>query len=199
MTSLLLSAVLTAAVPPALTCAELKPPEIEMLAGKDVKVSLQMKPASLDRVLSALGAGAGFRASYQGYTPIVSLDLPAAPLADALSDLSARYGLLNRAPAPDLLVVRGFAAPNMGGVSVPVGKDRPNPNAVPGASGKVMLYAVICEDGTVGAVADATGRGEPRLVEEAIAAVRRWTYEPAQKDGKPVAVSMMLTVDFRPN
>src|SRR5262245_10158357 len=119
MTSLLLSAVLAASVPPGLACAELKPPEIEMLADKDVKVSLQMKAASLDRVLAALGAAAGLRTSYEGYTPIASLDLPSTSLADALTDLSTRYGLLIRATAPDQLEVRAAAAANVGGVGLP--------------------------------------------------------------------------------
>ena len=63
--------------------------------------------------------------------------------------------------------------------------------------GQVVLYALVCEDGTVQALSEAPGTEEPRLVQPAMEAVRRWTYVPATKDGKPLAVAMTVIVSFR--
>jgi len=181
----------------ALTCAELKPPEIAALAGKDTKVTLDLEKTSLDRVFKALGEQAGFKPTFRGYTPIVTVAYREIPLEQVLDDLSADYGLAIQSPGPDRLEVRAGATAGVGGVGVPEGKERTPPAPVAGLSGKVVLYALICEDGTVRAISEAPGTDEPRLVQAATDAVRGWTYAPATKDGKPVAVAMTVIVTFR--
>jgi len=119
------------------------------------------------------------------------------PLEQVLDDLSADYGLAIQSPGPDRLEVRAGATAGVGGVGVPEGKERTPPAPVAGLSGKVVLYALICEDGTVRAISEAPGTDEPRLVQAATDAVRGWTYAPATKDGKPVAVAMTVIVTFR--
>jgi protein TonB len=38
---------------------------------------------------------------------------------------------------------------------------------------------------------------EATLDDNAVAAVRTWRFKPAEKDGKPVAVSVQIEVNFR--
>jgi hypothetical protein len=181
-----------------LTCAELKPPAIGTLAGKDTKVTLALEKTSLDRVFKALGEQTGFKPTFRGYTPIVTVAYREIPLEQVLDDLSADYGLAIRSLGPDRLEVRAGATAGVGGVGVPEGRERTPPAPVPGLAGKVVLYALICEDGRVQALTEAPGTEEPRLVQPAIEAVRGWTYEPAKKNGEPVAVSFTVVVEFRP-
>ena len=197
MIALLLPVLLAAAAPPPpLTCAELKPPDLSALAGKETKVSLTLEKTSLDRVFKALGEQAQFKATFRGYTPVVSVAFQDMPLSEALAELASRYALRIQGLGSDRLEIRAPATVHVGGVTAPTIKERKSPDPVLGVSGKVVLQAVICEDGTVGAVSEAPGTDEPRLVPGAIEAVRQWTYEPAQKDGKAVAVSMTVIVQF---
>ena len=62
--------------------------------------------------------------------------------------------------------------------------------------GIVMLEAVI---GTDGAVRNTRIlQGSPLFDEAALAAVQRWQYTPAMLNGVPIAVSMDVSVTFRP-
>jgi len=196
---LLLAAALKISTPPPLTCAELKAPEIAALAGKDVKITLNLEKTSLDRVFKALGEQARFHTTFRGYTPVVNANLSDVPLERALADLARQYGLSIRAIAADRLEVAGPLAPDVGGVGRPTLKTKKGPSPGPELArfGKVVLQVVVCEDGKVGAIAASPGTEEPRLVDTAIEAVRQWIYEPALRDGKPVAVSLTTVVDFR--
>jgi TonB family protein len=64
-------------------------------------------------------------------------------------------------------------------------------------SGRAVVRVHIQPNGTVGesAVADAT---DPAFGEAAIAAVREWRFLPKIKDGRPVAASVNIPLDFRP-
>ncbi|MFY9644914.1 MAG: TonB family protein [Terriglobales bacterium] len=61
--------------------------------------------------------------------------------------------------------------------------------------GKVVLDAMILEDGTVGDVK--VVKGSPLLGRSAMDAVKKWRYEPYQLDGKPVKNKTMITVEFK--
>lgn len=63
-------------------------------------------------------------------------------------------------------------------------------------TGQVVVQAVIEKDGTV-ARATVVRPVHPDLDAAALEAVRQWRYEPAKQNGKPVAVYMTITVDFR--
>ena len=119
----------------ALTCAELKPPEIAALAGKDAKVTLSMEKTSLDRVFRALGEQAGFKPTFRGYTPIVTVAYRDLALAQVLDDLASRFGLGIGSPAPDRLEVHAGATAGVGGVGVPEGKENTPPAPVSGLAG----------------------------------------------------------------
>ena len=62
--------------------------------------------------------------------------------------------------------------------------------------GVVILSLIITPEGTVRdpVIAKSLGYG---LDEKALEAVRKWKFDPATKDGKPVAVRVAVEVNFR--
>jgi len=66
-----------------------------------------------------------------------------------------------------------------------------------GVGGEVVLQVVVERDGTIGGVF-ATQEGPMGLTEAATEAVRRWVYEPARLDGRPIAVIKTVRVRFTP-
>ncbi len=88
-----------------------------------------------------------------------------------------------------------------GGVSAPRALDTPDPEYSEEArkakyQGTCVLWLIVGPDGKPRdiKVARALGMG---LDEKAIEAVRMWKFEPAMKDGKPVAVQINVEVNFR--
>ena len=63
-------------------------------------------------------------------------------------------------------------------------------------SGTVVVAMVVMADGKVRDVT-VTKSLEQSLDQQAIAAVKTWTFEPATKDGEPVAVRVHAEVAFR--
>ncbi len=61
--------------------------------------------------------------------------------------------------------------------------------------GVVVIEAVIDASGSV-ADAEVVRHVDPALDEAALAAVRQWRYQPATRDGKPVAVFLTVTLTF---
>jgi len=87
------------------------------------------------------------------------------------------------------------------GVTPPKGVSMPNPEYSDKArkkkiSGTVLVAMVVTPDGTVRDVTVIKSL-ERSLDQQAIAAVMTWTFEPATKDGKPVAVHLRAEVSFR--
>ena len=62
-------------------------------------------------------------------------------------------------------------------------------------SGTAILELVVATDGTAQDIKIIRGLG-PDLDQKAINAVKKWKFEPATKDGKPVAVQIRVEVDF---
>ena len=64
-------------------------------------------------------------------------------------------------------------------------------------NGRVILQARIEADGSVSKVSvihcNFKGKG---LEEVAVEAVKKWKYEPATKDGKPIAVNFTVVIQF---
>jgi len=88
-----------------------------------------------------------------------------------------------------------------GGVSPPKAIDTPDPDYSEEArkaryQGVCVLWLIVGPDGKPRdlKVARALGMG---LDEKAIEAVRNWRFEPATKDGKPVAVQINVEVSFK--
>ncbi len=88
-----------------------------------------------------------------------------------------------------------------GGVSAPRALATPDPEYSEEArkakyQGTVVLWLIVDQNGQPRdvKVARALGMG---LDQKAIEAVRQWRFEPAMKDGKPVAVQINVEVNFR--
>ena len=64
-------------------------------------------------------------------------------------------------------------------------------------SGTVILHAVILADGTVGMVR-VLRSVDDRLDQFARDAIAKWQFQPATKDGSPVAVEATFWIPFRP-
>ncbi len=65
--------------------------------------------------------------------------------------------------------------------------------------GYVILDAVLCADGTVGAVTvlQSLGKGRFGFEEKAIEAVRQWRFTPGSYRGKPADIHLTLKITFR--
>jgi len=91
-------------------------------------------------------------------------------------------------------------SPGRDGVTIPRAIHQPPPEYSEKArrkklEGTVMLLLVVTPDGNTTDIKVTIGHGSG-LDEKAIEAVRRWKFEPATKDGKPVAVKIAVQVSF---
>jgi TonB family protein len=95
-----------------------------------------------------------------------------------------------RAAADDATTAPGYAR-----LSPPV---YPQALAEQGVEGTVLLRVEVDADGKPGKiVVDKDSPALPEALNEAaIAAVQNWTFQPATKDGKPVATSVLVPVKF---
>ena len=77
--------------------------------------------------------------------------------------------------------------------------ERRNPpyvgTALTGSEGEMRIEFVITPDGSVGEMR-VSGAADNALMAETLAALRRWRFEPAQKDGVRVPSLAMLVVEF---
>jgi TonB family protein len=86
------------------------------------------------------------------------------------------------------------------GVTIPRAIHQPPPEYSDKArrkklEGTVLLSLVVTPEGNTTDIKVTTGLGSG-LDEKAIEAVRQWKFEPAAKDGKPVAVKIAAQVSF---
>lgn len=66
-----------------------------------------------------------------------------------------------------------------------------------GQQGIIYVRALVNKNGTVGQALVPAGKGlAPDLDRAAVEAIRQWTFEPAKKKGKPVAVYIVVPVKF---
>ena len=114
--------------------------------------------------------------------------------AELPESVRAQYVALAEAADPDQQLDRppypvGGMAGLMRGLSYPEGACRE------GAEGLVVVQAVVAADGSV-ADAEVVQSAHPLLDAEALAAVRRGRFEPARKDGRPVAATIRAPIRF---
>jgi len=62
--------------------------------------------------------------------------------------------------------------------------------------GDVILYAIIRKDGSVDSIQLVKGI-EPRLDQNAMEALARWKFRPAERRGDPVELEAVVTIPFR--
>ena len=100
-------------------------------------------------------------------------------------------------------VGRGVGGSGGGGVSArPIGGYQVKPHYPESArrqrvEGTVLLKMRITEQGQVEDVQVERSAGHPELDESAIEAVRRWRFEPARRNGEPVAILVTIPVVFK--
>lgn len=95
----------------------------------------------------------------------------------------------------------GVFRPGIGGVTAPRAIYKPDPEYSTEArqakyQGTVILNLIVDASGRPRGIQVARSLGMG-LDEKAMEAVRQWRFEPAMKDGKPVAVSVSIEVAFR--
>jgi len=73
--------------------------------------------------------------------------------------------------------------------------DYPEKSRKAGVRGIVGVQAVVTSEGKVGDVS-ITKKLDPDLDEKAVEAVRKWTFKPAIKDGRPVAAQINVHIQF---
>ncbi len=66
-----------------------------------------------------------------------------------------------------------------------------------GIQGTALLKVHVLVDGRVGEVVVQDSAGHPDLDQAAADAVRRWRFDPARRGGEPVAMWVLLPVEFR--
>src|SRR4051794_35804472 len=113
--------------------------------------------------------------------PLILLNLNSAVvLAQEPPHLKAKNG------EPALLLAGGIKAPKL--VSR-VDPEYPANGVAKSLRGKVVLWAVIETDGTVGELKLSKSL-QQSVDEKVIGAVKRWTFSPASLNGKPVPILM---------
>lgn len=68
-----------------------------------------------------------------------------------------------------------------------------------GEQGRVLFDVYILANGTVGEINLRRSSGYPRLDNAALAAVRRWRYLPARRDGEPIPFWYVQPIIFELN
>lgn len=128
----------------------------------------------------------------------VAFDLTASPALADVEDLrparvAGRARRAVREPGYRILPISGGAAPRL------VNRIEPEYTAQARRAriqGKLVLECVVNSRGVPERVRVVLGL-EPGLDSNAAAAVRRWRFEPAMKDGKPVPVRVAIEVSFK--
>jgi protein TonB len=90
---------------------------------------------------------------------------------------------------------------NRGDLSAPVPVRKVDPKYPPALAearieGEVILYAIIRKNGSVDSI-QLVRSVEPQLDRNAMDALARWQFRPAEREGKPVEVEAVIHIPFR--
>jgi TonB family protein len=124
---------------------------------------------------------------------------PAAETAPALSAVATRveaapsglFAASNHLPQMPVKVSQGLSG---GTIEQQVNPIYPNDDLAP-KEGRVLLQAVVAEDGTVHDLK--VMKGNPLLARAAMQAVARWRYRPYLLDGQPIRMTIEITLLFK--
>ncbi|HYS16765.1 MAG TPA: energy transducer TonB [Candidatus Binatia bacterium] len=127
---------------------------------------------------------------------------PASPAAEA-NGLSSGPPAAATAPAPSLA-----SAPSGGSTGAVTRLARPQggyqvrptyPSTARrlGIQGTTLLKVYVLIDGRIGEIVVQESAGHPDLDQASVDAVRRWRFEPARRGNDPVAMWVLLPVEFR--
>jgi len=197
-------------VPPA--SARVKPgtepdlPELDRLQNVDRRVSIDVENVPAFKVLHAIAAAGEFQLSSDGPEDNchVTVSLNDVPVRRALEIVAGQAGLrYNVVGADSLRVLLPSPVMPTDDMKMPelvtkIDPVYPSDARDAGVDGKVVVQAVIRENGTVGDVQVLTAiPGWPSLDRNAVEALRDWKYRPAMKDGYPVSVYTTVVIQFR--
>jgi TonB family protein len=148
---------------------------------------------AVPRVTRALGHGLDENAlvavRHWRFSPAREYGLPVAVIADVDVEFTLRHEVLNELMANDMATQVGP------GVTPPRVVRTVTPTLPFHTSGRVVLDVVLQEDGTPRVVRVLQTAG-PQVDEAAVAAVERWRFRPAMRDGRPVKVRMTTEMDI---
>jgi len=126
--------------------------------------------------------------------------VPAAETAPALSAVATRlatvpggplFAASTYLPQPPTKISQGLSG---GTVVQQVNPIYPTDDLAP-KEGRVLLQAVVAEDGTVHDLE--VLKGHPLLARAAIQAVSQWRYQPYRLDGQPIRMKIEITLIFK--
>ena len=181
-------------------------PELDRLQNVDRRVSVEFENVPAVKVLEAIAAAGAFHVYSEGPEDCcyVTVSLNDVPVRRALEIVAGQAGLGYKVVGADslrvtlpspLLPTDDMTMPELLTKIDPV---YPNDARDARVDGKVVLQAVIRENGTVGDVQVLTAvAGWPSLDRNAVAAVQHWKYRPAMKNGDPVSVYFTVMIQFR--
>jgi protein TonB len=154
-------------------------------------------PAPTVPVPAATPAAEGAPAAPAGRGPLAPADAPLTPAGDGLPTQAGPAAPARPAPTVAALppdAVTKTAIPR-GGYQV----RPPYPASArrAGIQGTTLLGVLIGADGRVGEVVVRQSAGHPDLDAAAADAVKRWRFEPARRGSEPVAMWVLLPVEFR--
>jgi protein TonB len=156
-------------------------------------------PATAPSVAPVEPAGRGPLAAVapSGRGPLAPVDAPLTTAGDGLPTRSGPTAPARPGPAVAALPGEGItrtAAPR-GGYQVK--PSYPTSARRAGIQGTTLLAVFVGADGRVGEVVVRQSAGHPDLDEAAAAAVRRWRFEAARRGDEPVAIWVLLPVEFK--
>jgi protein TonB len=165
---------------------------------------LAIRGPSEDAIYLKEGPSASHRYVSPGRVPATPDRVPAPPRAPRPAEAAPARPAVPAPPAPPLPPDEGLL---IAGVDTSMPTLIQGTRAEPlypeearkaGIAGKVILQVTIEEDGTVGDI-EVLRAPDPDagLTEAAIEAIRMWRYEPAMKDGRPVAALFTVMIEFR--
>jgi TonB family protein len=178
---------------------------LDRLKDADLPVRLNFVDVPLEEVFEALGRTSGLRIKVKGDLPrCEEIEAGPVPLRDVLIRLGLDYDLLYDVPDWETLEVRRPHPLDEEGVTEPklipafrVTPTYPEEARRAGASGHVVLQAVILTDGSVTSIRPLREVPDwPSLTQSAIDAVSQWRYEPATIEGRPVEVFFTVNIKY---
>jgi protein TonB len=194
------------------TAAKMKPgtepdlPELNRLQNVDRRVSIDVENVPAFKVLEAIASAGEFQLSSDGPedNSLVTVSLNNVPVRRALEIVAGQAGLrykvvgadgLRVTLPPPVILTDDMKMPELVTKIDPI---YPSDARDAGVDGKVVVQAVIRENGTVGDVQVLTAvPGWPSLDRNAVEALREWKYRPAMKDGYPVSAYFTVVIQFR--
>ena len=138
--------------------------------------------------------------------PLPAGDLPASGMDDRDPPPSGSARIDQQTPAPAVPAPTGPSAPtatipSAGAASIPrlvhaPPPDYPRDALRSGATGEVVIRIDVGPDGRPASLEVVNSSRNRSLDRAALQAVRQWRFEPAMRDGMPVAASVQQTVSF---